>query len=767
MARIALLGIIFIILSFMVYADPTISSVSGTVEHGQTITISGTDFGYKSPAVPLWWDDGEGAPDDYMPPRTGDYAWVTSSWPVDWKHYTYVTPFSISQDGGEANMKYRTAPYRNVEAPHRYSTKFLAGGHDDERECMGGEPGQAVGVTVGDSERHNTWYVRYYRTLDPLWPTENGGGAMKYGVWETGDNGAGGRPMMYTSQSYLSYAGSGATCNQGQRMNPLGGDTWYGGYAALHLLTSSCGVGSTRTCWDESNTFNPAPSYRNGNWQYNEHLLDYAGNFEQIKQTNVIHIDTSLDSDCVLGNPSIPAPGPRGYSLEGFWKLQMCENSQDDLDDDAWRYMDDIYVDTTFSRVMLCGTDDGSNPTGSYPYDANMVCEPQIPSAWSGSSISANVNLGKITSDTAYLFVFDADNNHNAVGYEVHLGVQEDNVLFECNWEHSTGTGADAISNGGLYGDVDADPNAFEVFSGGPGGRNYLRIYDPPRGAFWIDDPPSIGNPSELYIRYWIRDPTGGERFNYHLIVLSPTTTTFVGASDGFWLERFAGDDTPNSMSICPCIYGGGNSGASYAWSDGDIWGPWHPLTKDQWYLIEFHIINNPGINDYLYVRVDGTDITDSLKYGSSVLGDDNGNLAFPDLNYFRLCTYDKTTGYLTPAYDVAGIKITTGPDWIGGDEPPNLLCGNNNCDASECNTCSGDCSFTDCCDDGSCNNNENCTTCPEDCGNCSVECIHDADQEPCDRVISIGELIAYIELWTAGDVSLQNVMGAIVEWKG
>jgi len=46
-------------------------------------------------------------------------------------------------------------------------------------------------------------------------------------------------------------------------------------------------------------------------------------------------------------------------------------------------------------------------------------------------------------------------------------------------------------------------------------------------------------------------------------------------------------------------------------------------------------------------------------------------------------------------------------------------------------------------------------------------QCIHDADIPPCDGMISITELIDYIDRWKAGEVSLQVVMGAIVEWKG
>jgi len=70
-------------------------------------------------------------------------------------------------------------------------------------------------------------------------------------------------------------------------------------------------------------------------------------------------------------------------------------------------------------------------------------------------------------------------------------------------------------------------------------------------------------------------------------------------------------------------------------------------------------------------------------------------------------------------------------------------------------------------CGDGVCEGGEMCDVCVDDCGACSVECVHEADEEPCDGVVSITELITYINRWIDGDVTLQDVVGAIVEWKG
>jgi len=49
-----------------------------------------------------------------------------------------------------------------------------------------------------------------------------------------------------------------------------------------------------------------------------------------------------------------------------------------------------------------------------------------------------------------------------------------------------------------------------------------------------------------------------------------------------------------------------------------------------------------------------------------------------------------------------------------------------------------------------------------------TVGCVptHAADNNPCDNSVSMNELISYINSWIDGDVTLQDVMGAIVVWK-
>jgi len=64
-------------------------------------------------------------------------------------------------------------------------------------------------------------------------------------------------------------------------------------------------------------------------------------------------------------------------------------------------------------------------------------------------------------------------------------------------------------------------------------------------------------------------------------------------------------------------------------------------------------------------------------------------------------------------------------------------------------------------CGDGNCSAAENCTSCPDDCIK-----VHDADNNPCNGIISIRELIDYLDAWKIGDVAMTEIVTAIIAWK-
>ena len=97
----------------------------------------------------------------------------------------------------------------------------------------------------------------------------------------------------------------------------------------------------------------------------------------------------------------------RSIGIGGYSTVPKTNNGID-----AFRYFAAIYVDTVRARIIL---GDNSN------YDLCTIVEPQIPSAWSNSSITCTINLGSLVGTTAYLFIFDKNNSHNNIGFQVSI----------------------------------------------------------------------------------------------------------------------------------------------------------------------------------------------------------------------------------------------------------------------------------------------------------------------------------------------------------
>jgi len=69
-------------------------------------------------------------------------------------------------------------------------------------------------------------------------------------------------------------------------------------------------------------------------------------------------------------------------------------------------------------------------------------------------------------------------------------------------------------------------------------------------------------------------------------------------------------------------------------------------------------------------------------------------------------------------------------------------------------------------CGDGTCDADEDCTSCEADCGACPIDCVHEADLPVCDGCIDTTELSDYIGLWKSGSVEMPELIEAIRLWK-
>lgn len=113
----------------------------------------------------------------------------------------------------------------------------------------------------------------------------------------------------------------------------------------------------------------------------------------------VLRSEAGVDHNYILRNGTYP------NSYNNF----AIENYCDGFPTGSWVYYDDIYMDDSWARVMI-----GNAPT----FAASTQREIQIPSAWSDTSITVQLNQGALSGfDKAYLYVFDANGNVNSAGY--------------------------------------------------------------------------------------------------------------------------------------------------------------------------------------------------------------------------------------------------------------------------------------------------------------------------------------------------------------
>lgn len=408
------------------FAQPNPTSTDkSSVSHGDTLVVysTGLDFGTKSPAAPVWWDDGEGATIDQGPSymTSGELTWVTSSElsGTD-KHYGQVGPNEVTEDSGASNMQYRSSSYSVWDAPHTHSTKIMTGCHDDEGECVGGgnEVGQNVGMGVGDTEYENTWYVRYYVRLSPAWPDiSEGNENYKTFNWNTDISNPGGLYAVSNGNVYEVIGGCDNFYNSlGQSpkcyedyITPAG---YSDGSGQQIIDTTDCSGAYSGTYGYPVITYDTGVNNPVNGWIVEERFLDVSDDLFIWRVDNVDAIDTKNVATCSLNSSRIDN-GIVGVTIGGFWKGGECNGSDDDLDDSACRAFDDVYIDNTFSRVIL-----GNAST----YTACTIIEPQIPSSWSTGEITVTVNAGALTDDsTVYLYVFNSSDEYNATGYPITL----------------------------------------------------------------------------------------------------------------------------------------------------------------------------------------------------------------------------------------------------------------------------------------------------------------------------------------------------------
>jgi len=124
------------------------------------------------------------------------------------------------------------------------------------------------------------------------------------------------------------------------------------------------------------------------------------------------YIDHSLvKSSPTSGSISLWNTGDQPLNNLSFWRYA---SSSPRLASEVDEYWDDLYVDNTWSRVILGNASTLSTSTQR---------EIQVPTNWTDGSVTISVNAGKFTSgQSVYLYVIDSSGTVNSFGYLVTVG---------------------------------------------------------------------------------------------------------------------------------------------------------------------------------------------------------------------------------------------------------------------------------------------------------------------------------------------------------
>jgi len=405
--------LIFFINATSTHAQPEISNVTGNFHHNTTFQVNGFNFGTKIPVAPTLWDD-------------------CASNPPLLSHYDAFKPKN-AQQGEYYNIAYRRSGFRDINTPNTRMNYMIGGAHAINRGLDGDEYGG--NVCIGKNINSQTYFISYYYRIDPEFDDEinptkgdnmkelvlsntpgqfypNGEKTFGYSSWcgETVPDKNHSSPIRLNripispENQELPYS-----CSQDPyavyHNNPMNGwikMQWEGKYNHEH---DSPQIGLT--------------TYPDGSRTYQSH---YGDGLTVLEYARGLWIGFPKEDDLNF------------IGIGGFARIPRDNNGIN-----SFRYFAAVYMDNTHSRIMV-----GDNRD----YDNCSIMEPQIPSEWSADSITATVNLGNLPEQcVGYIFVFNAENNHNPIGFPVSINENASDSTPVVTISKPTSQNTYAISN--------------------------------------------------------------------------------------------------------------------------------------------------------------------------------------------------------------------------------------------------------------------------------------------------------------------------------
>ncbi len=269
------------------------------------------------------------------------------------------------------NMAYRT-PIRGIQPPHSRTGRYLAGNH-----AVGGLATSGSNVLVWKQRPvsyPSSTYLSWYQRMDDNWTFGDDDNFKNYVVAQG--------PEPYVERYWYAEYNSRPTSR-------TSGCNW------TVFDSGSLGL-SPAMNWGASCT-NPM----SGQWVKVELMIRWSrgsDGFVRVFDNGRKVVDYNGPTDTATGSTRVEGIG-------GYARVKSANN---------WRYYTDLYMDSTLSHVVLANASTLSSSTKR---------EMQIPTSWNNNAITLRVNLGAFSpGQVAYLFVFDANGNANAIGTPVTIG---------------------------------------------------------------------------------------------------------------------------------------------------------------------------------------------------------------------------------------------------------------------------------------------------------------------------------------------------------
>lgn len=356
----------------------SINGVSGEFSHGESVTITGTDFGTKGVAAPMRWSSfQEGTPGD------GDDGRIA----LLWEHGGFETQRGYV--GGDSTM----VTYQNTR--ERYSGDVSIMQDYSNHTYPYAISGYGVGVAEGTDV--DTLYVAGWMYID----------SMDGAFWDCRNYKSLGQ---FSTQPYP----NGDVVRQSRvDCYPLNGPT-----SGVNLYVEARNPSDGASVDVSEHDYFSMSSFPIDRWGRLERGMMQG----RPSQTGTSFVNIDCEQMGVVSGVSFFESGAAEDAETYNWFYLSRYFARDTSPVPEMRiYWSSLYADTTMARVEV-----GDNAD----YELCSVRETLIPSAWSESSITAEVYnpTAFASGSTAYVFVVDRSNSPST-GYPVTIGGTSGNPL--------------------------------------------------------------------------------------------------------------------------------------------------------------------------------------------------------------------------------------------------------------------------------------------------------------------------------------------------